>query len=196
MDSFIRLISPMNKIALVLTINRFTQYFETQTIYNNYDSIEIAKKALIDIIFSHFKNINVDYPHDLIDFEYIWFKEQYVKTNAFVYQIYDNDKWSEPWESQDIYEDVLEKIQEYENENIPDFSKMYGEPNPDVEEDDNFTSDNTEHSFEFEQKLKEIISQAQNTTFKDDQVKDCHCSKCQESYQIQTNKLQTNSLDI
>ena len=81
----------MNKFALVLTINKYSTYFETQTIYNIYDSLEIAKQALIDIIFSNFKYLNIDYPTDLIDFEYIWFKEQYVKTNAFVYQIYYNE---------------------------------------------------------------------------------------------------------
>jgi hypothetical protein len=178
----------MNKTALVLTINKFSTYFETQTIYKMYDSLEIAKQSLIDIIFNNFNHINIDYPSDLIDFEYKWFKEQYVKTNAFVYQIYNNDTWSEPWDSQDIYEDVLEKIQDYENKNIPDFSKIYGEPNPDMEEDDNFTSNHTEHSHEFEQKLKEIISAAQNTEFKDDQVKDCNCKQCQEGYKIQLSK--------
>jgi hypothetical protein len=118
---------------------------------------------------------------DLIDFEYIWFKEQYVKTNAFVYQIYHNDKWSEPWDTQDIYEDVLEKIQDYENKNIPDFSKIYGEPNPDINEDDNFVSNHTEQNTEFEQKLKEIISLAQSTELKNNLVKDCQCSQCCES---------------
>ncbi len=173
----------MNKIGLVLTINKYSTYFETNTVYNFYDSLEIAKQSLIDIIFSNFKQITIDYPSDLIDFEYLWFKEQYVKTNAFVYQIYYNDTWSEPWDSQDIYEDVLEKIQDYENKNIPDFSKIYGEPNPDME-DDNFTYSHTEQNDEFkqtnefEQKLKEIISLAQSTQLKDDLVKDCHCPQC------------------
>jgi hypothetical protein len=176
----------MNKIALVLTINKYFTYFETQTIYNIYDSLEIAKQSLIDIIFSNFKYLNIDYPSDLIDFEYIWFKEQYVKTNAFVYQICYNDKWSEPWDPQDIYDDVLEKIQDYENKNVPDFSKLYGEPNPDMEEDDNFTSNHTEQSHEFEQKLKEIISSAQNN---DDLLKDCNCSQCQEGCKIQQLKI-------
>jgi len=175
----------MNKFALVLTINKYSTYFETQTIYNIYDSLEIAKQSLIDIIFSNFKNINIDYPTDLIDFEYLWFKEQYVKTNAFVYQLCYNDKWSEPWDPQDIYDDVLEKIQDYENKNVPDFSKIYGEPNPDMEEDDNFTSNHTEQSHEFEQKLKEIISSAQNN---DDLLKDCNCSQCQEGCKIQQSK--------
>jgi hypothetical protein len=168
----------MNKFGLVITINKYSTYFETHTIYNIYDSLENAKQSLIDIIFSNFKNITIDYPTDLIDFEYQWFKEQYVKTNVFVYKIYNNDTWSEPWESQDIYEDVLEKIQDYENKNIPDFSKIYGEPNPDMEEDDNFTSNHTEQNNEFEQKLKEIISSAQSTQLKDNLVKDCHCPQC------------------
>lgn len=99
-----------------------------------------------------------------------------------------NNKWSEPWDYDDIYDDVLVKLEEYEISNAPNFAKMYGEPDPDVDADDNFNIENTEHVHEFETKLKEIISQAQSVKIREDEIRDCHCEKCQEGYQAQQMK--------
>ena len=111
----------------------------------------------------------------------------------FRYKIFSNDIWSEPWDYDDLYDEILVKLEEYEIANVPDFSKMYGEPDPDVDADDNFTIENNEQTHEFETKLKEIICQAQNAKIKEDEVKDCPCAQCQEGYQLQQLKKQLES---
>ena len=178
----------MEKIGLTITINKFNTYFETKSYYLVCDNIDEAKNKLTDNLVENFRYITIDFPLDLIDFEYLWFKQQYVNTNAFVYKIFTNGQWTEPWETQDIYDEVLEKLEVQEIENVPDFSKMYGEPDPDIEADDNFNVENNEQTHEFETKLKEIISQAQSVKLNEDSVKDCQCEKCQEGYKIQQMK--------
>lgn len=186
----------MNNFGLVLTINKYNTYFESVSYFNVYESLEDAKKLLVNTLVDHFKHINIDFPLELIDFEYAWFKEQYVKTNAFVYKIYSNDRWSEPWEPQDIYDDVLQQLENYEIENVPDFSKMYGEPNPDADAYDDFSIEHNEQTHEFEAKLKEIISQAQSVTIKEDEVKDCPCDKCQDGCKVQQMKRELEQENI
>jgi hypothetical protein len=178
----------MSKIGLIITINKFTTYFESNTYTFVYDSVNDARNKLVEILVENFKYINIDFPNNLVDFEYIWFKQQYVNVNSFNYKVFLDNRWVEPWDSDDIYDDVLVKLEEYEIQNAPDFSKMYGEPDPDVDTDDKFNIENNEQTHEFESKLKEIISQAQNTKTKDDEVKDCPCEKCQEGYNYQKMK--------
>ena len=179
----------MNKIGITVTINKYTTYFDSISYYLIVDSIEQANKYLIDTLVENFKYINIDFPNNLVDFEYHWFKQQYVKANSFTYKILSDNVWTEPWDYDDIYDDVLTKLEEYEIQNAPDFDKIYGEPHPDVEVDDKFNIENNEHTHEFEAKLKDIISQAQSVkTNNEDTVKDCSCEKCQEGYQYQQMK--------
>ena len=178
----------MSNIGLIITINRFNTYFESNSYTTLHETIDDARNKLVETLVENFKYINIDFPNNLVDFEYIWFKEQYVNVNSFTYKLFLNNNWSEPWDSDDIYDDVLVKLEEYEIQNAPDFSKMYGEPNPDVEADDKFSIENNEQTHEFESKLKEIISQAQNCKTKEDEVKDCPCEKCQEGYIYQQMK--------
>lgn len=182
----------MTNIALTLTINKYTNYFESITYYFIGDSLENIKIKLVNQISDHLKHTNISFPLDLVDFEYLWFKEQYVKSNVFVYKVFADNAWSEPWEYQDIYDEVLENIHSYEINNIPDFSKMYGEPNPDEESDDNFKFENDENIHEFETKLKEIISQSENP-HNDETIPDCACEQCQEGYRIQQMKKELES---
>jgi hypothetical protein len=178
----------MSNIGLIITINRFSTYFESNTYTSEFDNIDEAKIKLVNVLVENFKYINIDFPNNLVDFEYLWFKEQYVKANSFTYKIFANNKWSEPWDYDEIYDDVLVKLEEYEISNAPDFTKMYGEPNPDEDTGDNFNIENTEHVHEFETKLKEIISQAQSVKIKEDEIRDCQCEKCQEGYKTQQMK--------
>ncbi len=178
----------MTNIGLIITINRFSTYFESNTYTSEFDNIDEAKVKLISTLVENFKYINIDFPNNLVDFEYLWFKEQYVKANSFTYKIFTNNKWLEPWEYDDIYDDVLVKLEEYEILNAPEFEKIYGEPNPDEDADDNFNIENNEHVHEFETKLKEIISQAQSVKIQEDEIRDCQCEKCQEGYQSQQMK--------
>jgi len=175
----------MNKIGLFLTVNKFSNYFESRTYTEVSENLDELKDKLIKILVDNFKQINIDFPDNLVDFEYHWFKQQYVKANSFTYKVFSDNKWNEPWDLDELYDDVLLKLEEYEIANVPDFSQMYGEPDPDVDIPDNFTIENNEQTHELEIKLKEIISNAQNSSGKSDEVKDCPCEKCQEGYKYQ-----------
>jgi hypothetical protein len=180
----------MSKIGLIITINRFKTYFESNSHTTLHETINDARNKLVEILVENFKHINIDFPNNLVDFEYLWFKQQYVNANAFTYKIFDNNHWVEPWDSDDIYDDVLIKLEEYEIQNAPDFSKMYGEPDPNsmIDTDDKSNIEYNEQTHEFESKLKEIISQAQSISVKEEEVKDCSCEKCQEGYIYQQMK--------
>jgi hypothetical protein len=175
----------MSKIGLIITINKFTTYFESNSYTTLHEDINDTRTKLVQTLFENFKYINIDFPNNLVDFEYLWFKQQYVNVNSFTYKVFSDNRWSEPWDCDDIYDDVLVKLEEYEIKNAPDFSKMYGEPDPDVDADDKFNIENNEQTHEFESKLKEIINQAQSIKVKEDEVKDCPCEKCQEGYNYQ-----------
>ena len=175
----------MNKVALSLTINKYNNHFESKPYFLTFETLEQSRTELINILVTHFKKLHINYPQDLVDFEYELFNHQYVKADSFVYQIYHNDRWSEPWESQDIYDDVIEQIIKEESENPPEFSEIYGEPDPDENIINKFTMENDECYQEMENKLKEIISQSSDLKIKEDQVKDCKCKSCQEGFQHQ-----------
>ena len=178
----------MNKIGLSLTINKFTTYFESIPHFLMFDTLDNARNELINILVTHYKKLYINYPPVLVDFEYEIFSQNYVKADAFVYKIFSNDRWDEPWESQDIYDDVIERIIKEESDNPPEFSEIYGEPDPDENIINKFTMENDECYQEMENKLKEIISQSSDLKIKDDQVKDCKCKSCQEGYQHQMSK--------
>lgn len=178
----------MNKIALSLTINKFINHFESIPYFLIFETLDHAKLEIINILVTHYKKLHVNYPHELSEFEYELFSQNYVKADAFVYKIYHNDRWDEPWETQDIYDEVIERIIKEENENPPEFSEIYGEPDPDENIINKFTMENDECYQEMENKLKEIISQSSDLKIKDDQVKDCKCKSCQEGYQRQLEK--------
>ncbi len=179
----------MNKVGLIVTINKYNHWFETMQTSYVCDDIEDAKNTLVDYLVQQFRNLNIDYPLDLSDFEYLWFKQQYVNTNAFYYKLFMENIWCEPWDQQDIYSEVLDKMFEQETQNPPDFSNLYGEPDPDEEVNDNF--DNIEHNeqlLELERKLTNIIKESKNVHFKEDTVKECKCDQCQEGEVYQHEK--------
>lgn len=186
----------MNKIGLSLTINKFTTYFESIPHFLMFENLENARTELINILVTHYKKFHINYPPVLIDFEHEVFSYQYVKAETFVYKVFQNDKWEEPWESQDIYDDVIEQIIKEESENPPDFSEIYGEPDPDENIINKFTMENDECYQEMENKLKEIISQTNTVKFKDDQVKDCKCKSCQEGFQHQLSKKEQEEIVV
>ena len=169
----------MNNIGLIVFINKCDNYFETINRTYLCDSIEDAKSKLIEALSKEFSYKNIDYPLELIDFEYHWFNNQYVSADSFYYKLFIDGNWSEPWERQEIYSDVLEKMLEQENSNPPNFTEIYGEPNPDEEISDNFSVENNEEVHELNIKLTEIIKNAESIKINDEeQVKQCKCKKC------------------
>ena len=144
----------MSSYGLIITINKYIKYFETikQTFVCN--SLEECKYKMIEFIANQFTFLNIDFPLELNDFEYIWFEQNYTQLNVFSYTIFTNftktiskgeepftedlekiyyssKMDNEPWELQDIYYEVIEKIHELEINNPPDFSQLYEEPDPD-----------------------------------------------------------------
>jgi hypothetical protein len=75
----------------------------------------------------------------------------------FSYKIVQEDKWIEPWSHHEIYLDVLDKIQLYENENKPVVNSDDEEDDlPDLIPEENINSN-------LEQELRKIIEQAKMT---------------------------------
>jgi len=138
-------------IALIIIINK---YLSQEILTYNMNNIDEAKNKLISILVDKFKNLNIDFPLFLSDLEYIWFNEESIELPIFTYKIFD-DKWTNPWEEQEIYTDVLDKLHEIEINTIPDFSDLYDEPSGDNLYEDN-TDDNKYN--EFESIIKNIIN--------------------------------------
>jgi hypothetical protein len=180
----------MSKIGLIVNINKFNKCFETSNATFVCDSDDEAKNKMIEHLVTYMGSLNIDYPMDLDDFEYVWFKQNYVKTNAFTYFIFNETKWHQPWDLQEIYEEFLDKMVEKDSSNPPDFDTIYGEPNPDEEEEDKFTMEHSEEVQELEKKLSEIISNAKNVNIHEDTVKDCDCDRCKEGCELQTMRMQ------
>ena len=172
----------MNKIGLIITINKFKHYFETNQITLLCESIDEAKNKLVEHVANDFSNLNIYYPFELVEFEYHWFGQQNVNNNAFYYRLFIDGQWHNPWNEQDIYSDVLDKIQANEESNPPNFDEIYGEPDPDENTVNKFTMEQNEEIHEFEKKLTDIIKQSKNINIKEDQVKECKCKQCKENH--------------
>ncbi len=173
----------MSKFGLCLTINKYHNYFDTVSYYEVFDSAEILYKSLIDILSSHFTHLNIDFPQEINDFEYLWFGQQYVRASVFTYRVFNMNKWSEPWEAQDIYDDVLENLLNHDSAHPPDFNQIYGEPDPDENVVDKFNiSDETNEQIRImDAKLNQIMSDSQHITPSETLVSECKCKHCVES---------------
>jgi hypothetical protein len=169
--------------ALSLTINKYSNFFESINHFLTFDTLVDLKKELINILTNQYKNYNIDYPSELFKFENIIFNDNYIKADAFVYKIFFDNKWLEdPWDTQDIYNDVLESILNIDINNPPDFSEIYGEPNP----DENIINNNNiedEEINDIEKRLNNIMEETKR--MEEEQIKECPCEKCLEGSKIQ-----------
>ena len=172
----------MSKVGLIIIINKFKAYFESKIETIECESILDAKKYLLNYLLTQFGKLNIDYPMDLNEFEYLWFGgDKYVNSNAFDYKIF-TDKWEQPFERSDLYSEFLDLMLAYDSENPPDYSKLYGEPDPDFETDDKPDIEYNEETIELEKQLNEIMNNAKNLEIKDDVlIKQCKCEKCLET---------------
>ena len=182
----------MSKVGLFIGITKSSTYFESINEYKVVDTIDEARVELINYLVRQLGVLNIDYPLSVEDFEYIWFNEQYVKSSVFNYKLFVNDKWVEPWESQEIYSDVLDKMFDEETKNPPDFSHIYGEPDaleepstldnePSIPHDTmpSVSEESTKDMKYFEETLKNIIEQSKTVISHDDVLeKACGCDKC------------------
>jgi hypothetical protein len=151
----------MTTFALTITLNKFTKYFESINKSFTCSDLEVTKNVLINFIASHINHLTIDYPLTLEEFEYIWFDEQYVKCNLFSYNVFNiqSNEWINPWSLDEIYEDTLTYLHAKELLVPVNLSKLYGEPNPDEEEDDNILYDD----FNDEKELKDNEEQMTTT---------------------------------
>ena len=85
----------------------------------NINTLEEAKTELINYLALEFIKLNVDFPTNLNEFEYIWFDYYSMDhlDTIFNYNIYHNDLWTKPWEQQEIYDDILDKVIDLEINN-------------------------------------------------------------------------------
>lgn len=151
-------------IAIIININKFNKYFDYETHTFVCNDLNECYEKLINTLVSVFINTDIDYPDDLIDFDYLWFNRQYVKIPSFYYKIFSNNIWDNPWENQEIYSDILDKINQIETSNPPNFSKLYGEPDL-VEDPIQFTNDSKKENKynKNEQKCIDEISDEENS---------------------------------
>ena len=118
-------------IGLIIVINK---YLSQEILTFNFNSIDEAKNKLISILIDKFKNLNIDFPLLLSDLEYLWFNEESLDLPIFTYKIFD-DTWTNPWDDQEIYSDVLDKLHEIEINTTHD-SDLDDEPDEPDEPDE------------------------------------------------------------
>jgi hypothetical protein len=140
MSSTNTFIVPKLELGLIVNIIKFKTYFETETKTFSCSNITDAKKKLIKYLASIFQHLIIDFPDDILEFEYIWFQQQFVKSSVFNYKIFYNNKWIEPWENQHIYDCVLDMINKIDIENNINYEELYDEPT--LEELDELTEKN------------------------------------------------------
>lgn len=117
----------MSKIGLIVTINKFVKFYQSDEKTFVCDTLEMARKNLINYLAEEFNKIVVDFPIELDDLRYVWFDESYVDADIFRYKVFNNGIWEEPWEAQDVYSDVYDMMFEKECENPIDYGVLYCE---------------------------------------------------------------------
>jgi hypothetical protein len=102
----------INKIGLVVTINNninnITKHFTCIT-------LEQCYQELLECLVQEFKQFKNDYPMTLDDFNILWFDKIFeyygdFDYDCFTYSIFNNNEWIEPWNKDDIYNDLLDKL--------------------------------------------------------------------------------------
>jgi hypothetical protein len=113
-------------IGLIININYKLNRIEKTFNINN---IEEARIELVNYLSNEFNKLNIDFPLDYHDFEYVWCEYNNMDhlDNIFTYNIYDtNDlKWKKIWTEQEIYNDILDKINELDLNNDMYINKYY-----------------------------------------------------------------------
>lgn len=133
------------KYGLIINLNKYNSFCEIIHKTFIFDTLEDCKNQLINFLINEFKDLNIDFPLELNDFEYIILNQNYINTNMFNYMIFYDNKWITPWELDDIYNEILEKIHELDIKNcIPDEENNNEEDdnNDDNDEEDNDNEEN------------------------------------------------------
>ena len=113
---------PLNIILTKPTQNKYESlYFICKDLDECYNKIIISIKNLI--------MMNTDYPDDYDEFKnIIWYNSVSFDNEIFDYNIFINDKWSKPWDHQELYSNALEIINNVDIQNsIFDKKNYYDE---------------------------------------------------------------------
>lgn len=109
--------------SLVVIINKYINYFDQFKYHKICDTMKECESVLVDFISGHVKDLNIDFPLDLEDFNTIWFDNNRVEADSFTYLIIPLNKssitynWNEPWNLNDVYDLLLDNIHKIELEN-------------------------------------------------------------------------------
>ena len=117
----------MNNFGLIVTINGFNKSFYNYNKTFICNNLNDAKNKLVNYLALELNKLNIDYPLNFEDLDRYWFNDEYVKAQIFSYQLFNNSNWSEPWDYQDLYDEILEIMNNYEIEHVPDFTKLFSE---------------------------------------------------------------------
>ena len=149
-------------IGLIITINKYTSWFSSNTDTFTFNTLDEVQNKLVNYLTEKVITMNIDFPQELEDFEYVWFKENYLNAPFFSYKIFNNNDWSEPWDKQDIYSLVLDNIIKVQEESNINYDNLYGDPN--AEETSGFYSNDGTHIDandleELDNKINELMDQ-------------------------------------
>lgn len=105
----------MIPMILIFTRPHHTPKYELLTF--NCESLEECKGKLITNIKNKISK-NIDYPQNLDDFATLfWYDENYMDNEIFDYKIFHNNEWVQPWELQELYEEITQIIYQVDLQN-------------------------------------------------------------------------------
>ena len=73
---------------------------------------------IISVYLKSHLTLNIDYPSDYDEFECLYLENCSIKTKLIDYKIFSNNNWFQPWSLQEIYDYMLELIN---NNDIKDY---------------------------------------------------------------------------
>jgi len=184
-------------IGLSITFIKYNNHFKILNEYLVCDNIEEAREKLIDYFIKQIKDINIDFPLEFDDFEYIWLDNNYIDGNMINYKIFIKNEWIEPWELQEIYSDVLNKLDELytsvlthlQNERI-EVSNLFeelndelnnelnNELNEELNKDSNLNTPQNKPNNTYSEFENEIHTILNKINIKNDFEQKCECNNC------------------
>ena len=166
-------------VGLVITYVSFNKNIEIINDYIICQDIENSKIELIKYFSNKIQNLNIDYPLEYEKLEYLVFNDNYINCNMINYKIFNNNTWSDPWDIQEIYDEVLELLLQKENEQEIDMNELYGEPNAEKLIAENHFSICSDLKYQkLEKEIVNILSKSEHINLKDEFAKNCSCEKC------------------
>jgi len=117
---------------IIITKPNIPKYEKLTFICNSLD--ECKNKLIINLKNNIYKNI--DYPLDVDDFvTNYWYNDKSMDNDFFDYQIFLNNEWIMPWTIQELYDIVINIINQVDIQNSIYNDKNYYDYSSDTEEE-------------------------------------------------------------